>query len=222
MTKIRFLQIAIAQDEYNKKLGDFFHCSIGLNLDTKELTRIYPVDRYSMYKHCVYDIEVEPMTCRRERSYKPIKIRFLYKQEPQLTTDLLNTLKVESIEQLNDTKVSMGIVDVTHKKIIVESNDHEFYDNQLCAFDESVIIKPMKTNHAARVRKDIKIKFRASDTKQGYHELKYHEEHFYVGLERNGKLPTYYDTPKWNRLLVGNLRNHRNVFIGLCLFKSNQ
>jgi len=222
MQTIKFLQIAIAQDEYNKKYNDFFHCSIGLNLETNELTRIYPVQKSSMYKHCVYDIEVEPMSCRRERSFKPIKMRFLYKIDPQKTNELLNKIEVQSIEKLNELRLSMGIVDVSSKKIIVESNEHEFHDLQLCAFDETVISKPMKRNHAARVRKDIKIKFKCKYTKQGYHELKYHEEHFYLGLERNGSLPTYYDTPKWNRMIVGNLADCRNIFIGLCLFKSNQ
>ena len=99
MQTIKFLQIAIAQDEYNKKYNDFFHCSIGLNLETNQLTRIYPVQKSSMYKHCVYDIEVEPMSCRRERSFKPIKMRFLYKIDPQKTNELLNKIEVQSIEK---------------------------------------------------------------------------------------------------------------------------
>lgn len=33
-------------------------------------------------------------------------------------------------------------------------------------------------------------------------------------------IPNYYNSNKYNKMIVGNLRNHRNVFIGLCMFKS--
>jgi hypothetical protein len=33
MQTIRFLQIAIAQFEMNNKLGGYYHCSIGLDLE---------------------------------------------------------------------------------------------------------------------------------------------------------------------------------------------
>ena len=72
--KIKFLQIAIAQWEHNNKLKGYFHCTIGVNLDTNELTRIYPVELFKMRKNGVYIIEVEPMNCHRENSYKPIHI----------------------------------------------------------------------------------------------------------------------------------------------------
>ncbi len=42
--KIKFLQIAIAQWEHNNKLKGVFHCTIGLNLDSNELVRMYPVE----------------------------------------------------------------------------------------------------------------------------------------------------------------------------------
>jgi hypothetical protein len=65
--KIKFLQIAIAQWEHNNKLKGYFHCTIGVNLDTNELTRIYPVELFKMRKNGVYIIDVEPMNCHREK-----------------------------------------------------------------------------------------------------------------------------------------------------------
>ncbi len=63
----------------NNKLGGYYHCSIGLDLDTNQLTRLYPVGLNTMYKHCKYEIQVEPMTCKRENSYKPVRTRFIGK-----------------------------------------------------------------------------------------------------------------------------------------------
>jgi hypothetical protein len=73
--KIKFLQVAIAQWEHNNKLKGVFHCTIGVNLDTNELVRIYPIEMYKMRKHGVYIVDVEPMTCKRENSFKPIYIK---------------------------------------------------------------------------------------------------------------------------------------------------
>ena len=220
MQTIRFLQIAIAQFEMNNKLGGYYHCSIGLNLDTNELTRLYPVAVNSMYKHCKYEIQVEPMTCRREHSYKPVRIRFIGKQQREETDLLLNKIPITTIDRLNDDRLSMGIVDASSKKLLVQTNMQEVYATQSCLFDDVAIAKPIIRSHADSVHKDIRIQFEDKRTDQGYRNLSYNESHFYIGLERNGSLPTTYNSSKWDRLIVGNLRNHRSTFIGLCLFKS--
>lgn len=221
MKTIRFLQVAIAQFEMNNKLGGYYHCSIGLDLDTNELTRLYPVQLNTMYKHCVYDIQVEPMTCKRERSYKPIKIRFLRKQQREDTDALLNRIPVTTIDRLNDDRLSMGVIDASKKKILVQTNMQEVYCTQALLFDDLNIPQPVIRSHADTVHKDIRIQFEDKRTDQGYRNLSYNESHFYIGLERNGALPKTYNGPQWNRLIVGNLRNHRSTFIGLCLFKGN-
>ena len=59
--KINFLQVAIAQWEHNNKLKGTFHYTINLNMDTLQLVRMYPVERFSMKKHEIYEVEVEPM-----------------------------------------------------------------------------------------------------------------------------------------------------------------
>lgn len=221
--KIKFLQVAIAQKELNRKYDEFYHCSIGVNLETNELTRLYPVGLYSMRKNHVYDIEVEPMTCRRENSYKPVSYKWVKEIERSHTTAILNNIPVTTIDQLNECKYSMGVVDVSEKRLFVHTNEHEVHATQYCLFEnqfDTVEVAP--TNYAEQVHKDIIIRFKDDDTKQGYREIGYHENHFYRGLEKNGVLPEYYNGKQWNRLIVGNMRNHRNVFIGLCLFKTNK
>lgn len=221
MKRIKFLQVAIAQKELNRKYDEFYHCSIGVNLETNELTRLYPIEVYSMRKNHIYDIEVEPMTCRRENSYKPIKWRWVKEIDRSHTTSILNNIPLTTIDQLNESKYSMGVVDVSEKRLFVHTNEHEVYATQYSLFQqEGSTTQLAPTNYAEQVHKDIRIRFKDSDTKQGYRELGYHENHFFVGLEKNKMLPTTYDKPEWNRLIVGNLRNHRSTFIGLCLFKN--
>lgn len=222
MHKIRFLQIAIAQREWNTKLNGYYHCSIGLNIDTGELTRLYPIAPGKMWKHCVYELSVELMTCRRENSYKPLFTKFIRKQTQEETNEILNKIPITTIDWLNQDRLSMGVIDVSHKRLFVHTNQQEVFDTQMSLFGhDDVITKPaIIRNHADIVHKDIRIHFEDKSTKQGYRDLSYNESHFFVGLEKNQCLPNTYDKPHWNRLIVGNLRNHRSTFIGLCLFKS--
>lgn len=222
MQTIRFVQVAIAQREWNTKLNGFFHCSIGIDVDTNELTRLYPIAPGTMWKHKIYQIQVEPMTCRRERSYKPLEIKFLREQTREQTDAMLNNIPLTSIDQLNDERLSMGVVDVSKKRLSVSTNMQEVYQTQMSLFDEDILLKPkVIRSHADVVHKDIRIHFEDKRLKQGFRDLSYNESHFYIGLEKNGSLPKTYDGSQWNRLIVGNLRNHRSTFIGLCLFKSN-
>ena len=223
MHTIRFLQVAIAQREWNTKLGGFYHCSIGVDVDTNELTRLYPIAPGTMWKHKIYQIQVEPMTCRRERSYKPISIKYLRQQTQEETNAMLNKIPLTSIDQLNDDRLSMGVVDVSQKRLTVCTNMQEVYQTQTSLFcDDVAILPPPIRSHADVVHKDVRIHFADKRLKQGYRDLSYNESHFYIGLERNGTLPKTYDGTHWDRLIVGNLRNHRSTFIGLCLFKSKQ
>jgi hypothetical protein len=219
--KIKFLQVAIAQKELNRKYDEFYHCSIGVNLETNELTRLYPVGVNAMRKNHVYEITVEPMTCRRENSYRPIKITWIKEIHRNQTTGILNRIPLTTIDKLNTIHHSMGVVDVSEKRLFVHTNEHEVHATQYSLFEnEFSTVKVAPTNYAEQVHKDIRIRFKDNDTKQQYREISYHENHFFVGLEKNGVLPVYYDSNEWNRLIVGNLRNHRSTFIGLCLFKN--
>jgi hypothetical protein len=221
--KIKFLQIAIAQWEHNNKLKGVFHCTIGVNLNTNELVRIYPINLNQMYKHNVYEIEVEEMTCRRENSFKPISIKHLYKIDQLKTNEILNSINLTTISELNNNKLSMGIIDVSNKQIVVETNLNYVNDTQCDLFSgtEHSIEKSLDNkSYSNMVKKDIRIKFQTNETQQGFRDLSYNENHFFVGLEKNGSLPKFYQKDEWNRMIVGNLRNHRSTFIGLCLFKS--
>jgi hypothetical protein len=221
--KIKFLQIAIAQWEHNNKLKGVFHCTIGVNLNTNELVRIYPINLNQMYKHNVYEIEVEEMTCRRENSFKPISIKQLYKIDQLKTNEILNSINLTTISELNNNKLSMGIIDVSNKQIVVETNLNYVNDTQCDLFSgtEHSIEKSLDNkSYSNMVKKDIRIKFQTNETQQGFRDLSYNENHFFVGLEKNGSLPKFYQKDEWNRMIVGNLRNHRSTFIGLCLFKS--
>jgi hypothetical protein len=220
---INFLQIAIAQWEHNNKLKGTFHCTIGLNIDTFELVRLYPVDLWAMRKNCLYNIEVEPMTCKRENSFKPIAINQIGIYTSEQTTNFLNRLPVTSIEELNKNKLSMGIIDVSNKLITVETNQNYVEDSQFDLFEDtehSKIKSLDDKSFSAKIKKDIRIKFPAKDTIQGYRNLSYNEFHFFIGLSKNGSIPNYYNKPEWSKMIVGNMRNHRSTFIGLCLFKN--
>lgn len=221
MKTINFLQVAVAQREWNTKLKGFYHCSIGIDVDTNELTRLYPIAVGTMWKHKIYAIQVEPMTCRRERSYKPVKIKYVREQTQQETNAMLNKIPLTTIEHLNNERYSMGVVDVSKKRLTVCTNMQEVYHTQTSLFcDDVQRILPKMRSHADVVHKDIRIHFDDKQVKQGYRDLSYNESHFYIGLEKNGTLPKTYDAAHWDKLIVGNLRNHRSTFIGLCLFKS--
>ena len=223
--KIRFLQVAIAQWEHNNKLKGVFHCTIGINLDTYELTRMYPVEMYKMQKHGVYEVTVEPMTCRRENSFRPLKIKKVGLFKKEQTQMILNKIKLTTIDTLNSNHLSMGIVDITDKKIMVVTSKNYVNDSQFDLFEgtEYSIKESLKgKSYSNKLYKDIRILYPTDETKQGYRDLSYNEHHFFVGLEKNGSVPDYYNTNAYNRMIIGNLRNHRNVFIGLCMFKSEE
>ena len=168
MKRIKFLQVAIAQKELNRKYDEFYHCSIGVNLETNELTRLYPIEVYSMRKNHIYDIEVEPMTCRRENSYKPIKLRWVKEIDRSHTTAILNNIPVITIDQLNESKYSMGVVDVSEKRLFVHTNEHEVYATQYSLFEQDGNSTQLAaTNYAEQVHKDIKIRFKDLDTPLG-------------------------------------------------------
>jgi hypothetical protein len=221
--KIKFLQIAIAQWEHNNKLKGYFHCTIGVNLDTNELTRIYPVELFKMRKNGVYIIDVEPMNCHRENSYKPIHIEEVGMYNKVQTNKIINSLNITSISKMNQDKISMGIIDVSDKLINIEINKNYIDDMQFDLFDDTDFakIKSLENkNFSSKIKKDIRIKFPTNETAQGFRDLSYNEFHFFVGLEKNNSIPQYYNSNLYNRMIVGNLRNHRSIFIGLCLFKS--
>lgn len=221
--KIKFLQVAIAQWEHNNKLKGVFHCTIGLNLDTNELVRMYPVDMYKMQKHGIYIVEVEVMTCRRENSYRPINITQIGLFKKEQTEYLLNKIPITTILDLNESKLSMGVIDISNKIIRVETNINYVNDTQFdlfCGTEYSKQLSLENKSYSSKIKKDIRIKFPTKETTQGFRDLSYNEYHFFVGLERNGSIPTYYNNQTYNRMIIGNLRNHRSTFIGLCMFKS--
>lgn len=223
MQTIRFLQVAIAQWEHNNKLKGVFHCTIGVNLDTNELVRVYPIEEYKMRKHGVYLMDVEPMTCRRENSYKPIKFHQIGLLDKSETQQILNRIPVTTIAQLNHDKLSMGVISIKNKIIRVETNENYINDTQCDLFDGTEYAKECSLSgksYSNKIKKDIRIKFPSNDTKQGYRDLSYNEHHFFVGLERHGSIPSYYHKKVYDKMIVGNLRNHRSTFIGLCMFKS--
>ena len=223
--KIRFLQVAIAQWEHNNKLKGTFHCTIGINLDTYELTRIYPVEMYKMQKHGVYEVTVEPMTCRRENSYKPLKVKQVGLFKKEQTQMILNKIKLTTIDTLNANHLSMGVIDITDKKIMVVTSKSYVNDSQFDLFEGTEYSKKESLkgkSYSNKLYKDIRILYPTNETKQRFRDLSYNEHHFFVGLEKNGSVPDYYNSNAYNRMIIGNLRNHRNVFIGLCMFKSEE
>ena len=222
--KIKFLQIAIAQWEHNNKLKGHFHCTIGVNLDTNELTRIYPIELYSMQKNGVYIVTVEPMTCRRENSFKPLYVEQIGSYDRKKVNQILNNINVTTINEMNNNRISMGIIDVSDKIIKVETNFNYIEDSQFDLFEDtcnSKIKSIQNKSFSAKIKKDIRVKFPTKETAQGYRDISYNENHFYYGLMKNGSIPNYYNSQLYNRLIVGNMRNHRSVFIGLCIFKQN-
>lgn len=222
MKTIKFLQVAIAQWEHNNKLKGVFHCTIGVNLNTNELVRVYPIEEYKMRKHGVYIMQVEEMTCKRENSYKPIHFKQIGLLDKLETQKILNNIPVTTISDLNLNKLSMGVIYIKNKVIRVETNQNYVNDTQCDLFEDTEYSKNTSLDNKSysnKIKKDIRIKFPTDETQQGYRNLSYNEHHFFVGIERNGTLPAYYSKQEYNKMIVGNLRNHRSTFIGLCMFK---
>lgn len=222
MKTIKFLQVAIAQWEHNNKLKGVFHCTIGVNLNTNELVRVYPIEEYKMRKHGVYIMQVEEMTCKRENSYQPIHFKQIGLLDKLETQKILNNIPVTTISDLNLNKLSMGVIYIKNKVIRVETNQNYVNDTQCDLFEDTEYSKHTSLDNKSysnKIKKDIRIKFPTYETQQGYRNLSYNEHHFFVGIERNGTLPAYYSKQEYNKMIVGNLRNHRSTFIGLCMFK---
>jgi hypothetical protein len=163
------------------------------------------------------------MTCRRENSFRPINITQIGLFKKEQTEYLLNKIPITTILDLNDSKLSMGVIDISNKIIRVETNINYVNDTQFdlfCGTEYSKQLSLENKSYSSKIKKDIRIKFPTKETTQGFRDLSYNEYHFFVGLERNGSIPTYYNNQTYNRMIIGNLRNHRSTFIGLCMFKS--
>jgi hypothetical protein len=107
---------------------------------------------------------------------------------------------------------------VVTSKNYVNDSQFDLFEGTEYSIKESLKGK----SYSNKLYKDIRILYPTDETKQGYRDLSYNEHHFFVGLEKNGSVPDYYNTNAYNRMIIGNLRNHRNVFIGLCMFKSEE
>ena len=113
----------------------------------------------------------------------------------------------------------MAIAKLAYNKIILATIQQPKVLLALLFLSDTLIGLENKS-YSSKIKKDIRIKFPTKETTQGFRDLSYNEYHFFVGLERNGSIPTYYNNQTYNRMIIGNLRNHRSTFIGLCMFKS--
>ena len=152
----------------------------------------------------------------------PISIEEIGVYDRLKTNQILNSIKTTSINEMNECKLSMGVIDVSNKVLKIETNQNYVDDSQFDLFEETEFskVKSLENkSYSAKVKKDIRVKFPTNETMQGFRDLSYNEFHFFVGIEKNGNIPEYYNGFAYNKMIVGNMRNHRSTFIGLCLFK---
>lgn len=230
--KIKYVVLAKSIPEYSKRDETLFTCSLGYCPELG-LIRVYPLPIKSMNKWDTYEIEVErnkydtrieswklSSYSRKEQWVGLDKdAKYLYKADPGSIVNTISCLCKDSLKELNENKQSIGIIRVKDYRVYWNSNDRYIDTNQLGLFEDVEIADFTKYTKETK-GKEARIYFK--DT-AGEHDLQYNEWQVYEYQRKfNASEEAFRYMKNQNMLLVGNMHNYRNIWIGLSLYKSYQ
>lgn len=228
--KIRYIVLAKSIPEYSKRDETCYTCSLGFSPELG-LIRVYPLPIKSMNKWDIYEINVErnPQDKRNESwklsSYAKREnwvgldesVKFMGKCNPQSIFEYLKLFPIRSIKELNDNKESVGFVGLKEYNVFWDINDRFIDTTQVGMFEDVEIADFTKYTKETK-RKEARISFR---DKHGEHNIQYNEWGVYEYQRKfNANNGAFRFLNNMDLLLVGNMHNHRNVWIGLSMFKS--
>lgn len=227
--KIKYVVLAKSIPEYSKRDGVCYTCSLGYSPEMG-IIRAYPLPVVSMNKWDIYEINVEKnkydsrneswklSTYARKENWMGLgeDVRYLGTCNPQKIVDMIASQKVPSLKHLNRNKMSIGLVDLKEYRMYWEENKRYINTTQYGMFEDVSLADFTKyTKHTKE--KESRIYFRDAD---GEHDLQYNEWQIYEFQRKfNATTEAFRHMKNKNMLLVGNMHNYRNVWIGLSLFQ---
>lgn len=227
--KIQYVVLSKSIPEYSKRDGVCYTCSLGYSPQLG-LIRVYPLPIISMNKWDLYEIEVEKNKYdTRQESWKLSSyarkdgwmglnkdVRFVGKMNPEKVIHVIAKYITNSIQQLNVEKKSIGIIPTDKYKLYWDVNDRFINNNQLGLFEDVELADFTKYTKETK-GKEARIYFKDAG---GEHDLQFNEWQLYEFQRKyNATADAFRFMQNKNMLLVGNMHNFRNVWIGLGLFK---
>jgi hypothetical protein len=227
--KIHYVVLAKSIPEYSKRDQTCYTCSIGFSPQFG-LIRVYPLPISSMNKWDHFEIEIERnkydsrseswklSTYSRKENWIGLSedVTYLGKVKPDFILNRLTHYAFPSIKTLNAIKKSIGIVELHDYKIYWNTNERLINTGQLGLFEDVEIADFTKYTKESK-NKEARIYFRDAN---GEHDIQYNEWQVY---EYQRKFSATEEAFRFmhnkNYLLVGNMHNYRNTWIGLGLFQ---
>ena len=226
--RINYVVLAKSIPEYSKRDNSLYTCSLGYSPEMG-LIRVYPLPVKSMNKWEKYEITVEKNKYdTRSESWKLSSyarkenwigldndVAFKGKINPLHFTETLFNFTTKSIKALNERKRSIGLVNLLDYKLYWDINDRFINTNQIGMFDDVELADFTKYTKETK-RKEARIYFRDA---AGEHDIQYNEWQVYEFQRKFNATPDAFRFMKnKNILLVGNMHNYRNIWIGLGMF----
>lgn len=228
--RIKYIVLAKSIPEYSKRDGTCYTCSLGYSPEMG-IIRVYPLPIISMNKWDIYSIEVEKnkfdtrieswklSSYSRKENWLGLSddITFLGKANPTKMIDIISIQKTDSIKTLNDKKKSIGLIDIKKYRLYWDSNKRYINTSQYGMFEDVEIADFTKYTKETK-QKESRIYFMDS---KGEHDLQYNEWQIYEFQRKFNKSTddAFRFMQNKNLLLVGNMHNYRNNWIGLGMFE---
>ncbi len=231
--KIRYILITKTVPEHSKRDNTLYTCSIGISPELG-LIRLYPLPPTGMHKYGIYELEVE----RNKRDSRQSSWKLSSYSRKEEWTNFNEDLKYigqsneieigrylanyiyPSISKLNELRLSIGVIDVTDFLAYWDINKTFINSCQVGMFEDVELA--WFTNYTKSTKeKDLRIKFKDGD---GLHNIQYNEWHYYLGQDKYGasaEILNPLNNKKRNLLLIGNMLQFQNTWIGLGKFKGS-
>lgn len=227
--KIRYVVLAKSIPEYSKRDGMCYTCSLGYSPELG-LIRVYPLPLKAMNKCDIYEIHVEKNKYdTREESWKLSSysrkenwmglsddVKFLGIYDPKNVGSLIAKYSSPSIKELNIDKKSIGLIQLKEYRLYWTTNNRYIDSNQYGLFEDVEIADFTKYTKETK-DKEARIYFRDSKNE---HDLQYNEWQVYEYQRKfNASMEAFRFMKNKNLLMIGNMHNHRNNWIGLGIFE---
>ena len=233
METISYCVLAKSIPEYSKRDGTIFTCSVGYS-QQKGLIRIYPLPIKSMNKWEIWQIPIEKN--KQDSRNESWKLASYSRKEDFIGLDRdakkigfdINRISLEclkkysypSISFMNEKRLSVGFIKLNEYNLYWDDNERHIDTKQIGLF-EDVEIASFTSYTKETKQKKAMIKFKDAD---GFHNIQYNNWGIYEYQRKfkadsgafrfvNGKGVKY--------ILLGNMNGHRNIWIGLEIFKLN-
>lgn len=231
--KIRYLLITKTVPEWSKRDKTLYTCSIGISPELG-LIRLYPLPPVGMDKYGIYELEVEKnKRDPRNESWKITSyarkeewtnfdrdIKYCGRSSEAYVGEYLNNHISNSISELNMKRKSIGVLKVNKFKAEWDINKNFVDSCQGTLFDDVGGVElGWHTSYTKDTKeKDLRVKFYDAD---GFHNIQFNEWHYYEGQRMFGakkELLNPLNSEKRNLLLIGNMLQYQNSWIGLGKF----